>query len=627
MPYDSLKTLMNMFPWFLDKRPESNFYKIQSVNNNQFKDLYQSLFDVYESFKLDKNVLIWKEQETPYEYTIHFFARYPHIKSVKIFKNSNILYSEEYSYDENRALFDYSYSNDTRNGILDENIEVEIIPNDEFIIKVETYDEYIVQKGFPENDEILNNIFDHDISLDEHGVLNNIPRKTYIPSTDFNNTEPPYNNKLTEDDYHYMKRQLEYALKLHEIPLPILEIWKLYGVKATMLNRERFLVKMFDITKHPHHTNDDGELIVDDWIPEAWEHKDKFCKTENLLGEFFFVSADNVQPVRKHDVNFNFHFYNSLGEILTDDDYVIDIYFNGDLLVNDYSNLHYLCEYELLDEYQDNFFKFVGRRNDKIIGEITVIITVRGCNTADIYVKEDIGDDNNKGDKDYPYKTLEKGIENVNKVKGLIALFSENTTGGKIPVNESCTIIGCNSASLTNDSNAIFFNVANDIKLNVQDITFITDHFSGTPEDMSWINEKKSAVIETALAYNLNYGVLIDDLIPEKFIKNLILDSRTGILSWDEYDKSEFTKLSDFEGITTHLELSDDLYYYESEIHEEDALSLNRPFIYFEDREDLIASFNDLVFNSTTGILSFDEINSDEIVYDAKLHDIIGVDS
>ena len=285
-----------------------------------------------------------------------------------------------------------------------------------------------------------------------------------------------------------------------------------------------------------------------------------------------------------------------------------------------------MCEYELLDEYQDNIFKFVGRRNDKIIGEITVIITVRGCNTADIYVKEDTGNDNNKGDKDYPYKTLEKGIENVNKVKGLIALFGENTTSGKIPVNESCTIIGCNSASLTNNDNAIFFNVAKDIKLNVQDITFITDHFSGTPEDMSWINEKKSIVVETALAYNLNYGVLIDDIIPEKFIKNLSLDSRTGILSWDEYDKSEFTKLSDFEGITTNLELSDDLYYCESEIHEVDALSLNRPFIYFEDREELVASFSDLVFNSTTGILSFDEITSDEIVYDAKLHDIIGVD-
>ena len=627
MPRNSLKTLMSMFPWFLDKRPESHFYKTQSVTNNQFKDLYQSLFEVCESFKLDKNVWIWKEQETPYEYTIRFFASYLHIKSVNIYKNNEVIYSEEHSYEENYSCFNYSYVYDTRNDILDENIEAKIIPTDEFIIEVETYDEYVVQKGFPENDEISNNIFDHDISLDEHGVLNNIPRKTYIPTTDYDNTEPPYNDKLTEDDYHYMKRQLEYALKLNEIPLPIAEIWKLYGVNATMVNRERFLVKMFDITKHPHHINDDGELIVDDWMPEPWEHKDKFCKTENLLGEFFFVSADNVQPVRKHDVNFNFYFSNSLGEILTDDDYVVDIYFNGEPLITDFSNLHYLCKYELLDEYSDNIFTFKGRRNDKIIGEITVIITVRGCNTADIYVKEDTGNDNNKGDKDYPYKTLEKGIGNVNKVKVLIALFGENSTTGKIPVNESCSIIGCNSASLTNNENAIFFKVNNDISLNVQDITFITDNFSGTPEDMSWTNEKNSTVIENALAYNLNYGVLIDDIIPETFIKNLSLNSRTGILSWDEYDKSEFTKLSDFEGITTNLELSDDLYYCESEIHENDNLLLNRPFIYFEDRQELVASFSDLAFNSTTGILSFDELDSDDIVYDAKLHDIFGVES
>ncbi|WP_407454416.1 hypothetical protein [Methanobrevibacter sp.] len=519
------------------------------------------------------------------------------------------------------SSFDYSYIHDTRNDIIDNNVEAEIIPNDEFIIEVETYDEYIIQKGFPENDETLNNIFDHDISLDEHGILNNIPRKTYITTSDYDNTEPKYNNRLTEDDYHYMKRQLEYALKLHEIHLPVAEIWKLYGVQATMLNRQRFLVKMFDITKHPHHRNDDGELIVDDWVPEPWEHKDKFCKTENLLGEFFFVSADNVQPVKKHPVNFSFSFVNSIGEILTDDDYRVDIYLNNELLISDYSMLRYKCDSELLDEYSDNIFTFIGRRNDKIIGEIAIIITVKGCNTADIYVKCN-GSNNNNGDKDHPYETLKKGVDNVTKVKGVIALVGDNTTSGKIPVNKSCSILGCNSASLLNN-NAIFFNVKKNINLNVQDITFITDYGQGTPENMSWINEKESTVIETVLAYNLNYGVLIEDIIPTKFIKNLSLNS--GVLSWDEYDKSEFTKLSDFEGIATNLELSDDLYYCESEIHENDTLNLNGPFVYFEDREELVAAFSNLTFNGT--VISFDEIRRDEIVNDAKLHDIFGVDS
>ena len=54
---------MDMFPYFFDKSPSSNFYKSQSVTNNQFKNLYQALFNVKESFHLEKRCLIWKEQK------------------------------------------------------------------------------------------------------------------------------------------------------------------------------------------------------------------------------------------------------------------------------------------------------------------------------------------------------------------------------------------------------------------------------------------------------------------------------------------------------------------------------------------------------------------------------------
>ena len=113
---------------------------------------------------------------------------------------------------------------------------------------METYNEYTIEKGFPENDEILGDIYDHDTSLDEIGALNNIPRKTYITTDDYAHTEPPYNNRLTEDDYHYMNRILNYNLKLHNTPLPVLEIWKLYGIFSDMVNREQYLLKMFDET-------------------------------------------------------------------------------------------------------------------------------------------------------------------------------------------------------------------------------------------------------------------------------------------------------------------------------------------------------------------------------------------
>lgn len=630
MPKDSLKNLLNQFPFFLDKTPNSNFYKIQDVFNNQFKDLYQSLFEVYESFKLEKRLFIWKEQDEPYVYQINFAANYPNLKCVKIYKNSNLIYTENYLYEDNVSKFEYSYSYDTRNDTIiiveggdEEVIEANVIPNDEFILEVETYDEYLFRKGFPENDLPCDNEFDHDISLDEIGVLNNIPRKEYIFTTDYANTEPKYNDRLTEDDYHYMNRMIEYALRLHDDYAPILELWKLYGVNATMLNRERFLVKMFDITKHPHSISENGELLVGDWNPEPWEHKDKFCDEGNLLGEFFFAQADNVQPVKKRNVIFEFYFVNSLAKKLKDD-YVVDIYLNDNLL-DTIDDLVWICDSNLLDEYYENVFKFVGKRNEIIIGTVEIPINVKGCNTADIYVKQDTGNDKNSGDRENPYKTLEKGINSVTIVKDLIAIFGNINTTGKIPVNESCTIIGCNNATITNNENPIFFNLTRGNILTSQDITYITDHFQGLVEDMSWINENENK-IETALAYNLQYGVLIDDIIPEKFVKNFNFNSETGILSWEEFDKSELTHLFDFEGINTNLELTDDLYISESEIFETEDEYLNGQFVFFEDRKDLINAIFDIEWDSQTGIMSYDEVTDDEIAFSAKLHNILGVE-
>ena len=264
MPKDSLKKLLQKFPYFLDKSVGSNLYKSQSVTNEQFQDIYQSLFDVIESFHINKKVLIWKEQNEPYLYTIYFIARYPNLKSVKIFKNNNLIHTEEYLNTDEITTFYYFYEGDTQNNILDiigeeyeeeneelsDGVEAEIIPLDTFYIEIETYNEIIIRKGFPENDKKQNDIYDHDYSLDEIGSLNNIPRKEYIVTDDYKHTEPPYNNRLTEDDYHYMNRIINYNILAQTVPLPVAEIWKLYGIEATMLNRERLLLKMFDVSKH-----------------------------------------------------------------------------------------------------------------------------------------------------------------------------------------------------------------------------------------------------------------------------------------------------------------------------------------------------------------------------------------
>ena len=356
MVKNSLQSLLDKFPYFLNKSKDSNFYKVQWVNNENFKLLYNDLFKVYESFHLSKNLLVWKEQSQAYDYQINFVANYPNLKSVTITKNDDLIYMETYQEEDNVNSFEYTYTceylitnmiqvnaykctncnniiftdtppeecgecighhpleqvniykcddcgeiyfapetptqcttcehetftelqayecgncgqiyfsdeledtcpncnikiithptkeiyyndphvliNDNRmefpepeidetltdddedniiieageyippeednesftnpadntqdEGDDDYSIPIPVIPSDRFIITVETYDEYILEKGFPENDKTYDeyknsdkkyDVFDHDYSLDEFGILNNIPRKEYI---------------------------------------------------------------------------------------------------------------------------------------------------------------------------------------------------------------------------------------------------------------------------------------------------------------------------------------------------------------------------------------------------------------------------------------------------------------
>ena len=304
-----------MFPYLFDKDSASNFYKSQDVTNNRFKDLYNDLFRVKESFRLNKRLMIWKEQTVPYVYTINFVTSFPNLKTVKIYKDDNLVHNEDfadngtslceyhYSYDaRNELLFtnpddedsdvvvvsdevqslldkllfwridvddlnfdvnvngcfshlksvtlykndtviytnsyedsadetvvEYSYRNTITNlGVTDEDeenntpddvfyIEVELwdiedvltkylpeieasyITSSRFLVEVETYDEYHLFKGWPENDTIQEDHYDHDESLDSFGAQNRIPRKTYIQIDtlgDYYTSEPPFNNDL-----------------------------------------------------------------------------------------------------------------------------------------------------------------------------------------------------------------------------------------------------------------------------------------------------------------------------------------------------------------------------------------------------------------------------------------------
>jgi len=494
MAKDSLKNLLSKFPYFLDKRGGSNFYKSQDVTNKVFQELSQDIFNVMEGFQLNKHCLIWKEQNVPYDYFIHFVANYPHMKTVICYKNDDVICREDYSYEDNVSsfiyLYDSSMENDTLMSILndigveneeseEEDIEEEtpIIPEDKFSIYIETYDEYIIEKGFPENDTIMNDIFDHDISLDRFGSINNIPRKKYIPTEDYPHTEPPYNNCLTEDDYHYLNRIIEYNLRLHDTPLPVLEIWKLYGLEATMLNRERLLLKFFDQTKHDFDSKEEKVL---NWSPKPWEHKDGWGSNCGVnLGKYFFVTVNTNFPKKWSDILFSFKLMNNLGEEI-EEGFTVKIFLNGAVQEDFYTKNSYPVSHTLLDEGNVNIFKFIAYdKNYNVISEEELEINVQGCNNANFYVSSEGDDTTGDGSSENPFATLNKALEGVTDVKNLIAVIGEvNITDATI-VNNNCTIIGCKNndepSIIHNDISNRFFNVVGNKNLNLSLIDIYLD--------------------------------------------------------------------------------------------------------------------------------------------------------
>ena len=488
---DSLEKLFNLFPWFFDKSETSNFYKSQDVTNRRFQELSNDLFKIHESFHLNKRLLIWKEQVEAYKYTIHFVASFPNLKSVTLYKNDDVIYTESFEYEDQVSNFEYSYKGNTVN----DGYSNLIIPTDTFRIFVETYDEYSLVKGFPENDTILGDEFDHDISLDRIGEFNDIPRKEYIPVNQdlYPATEPPYNDRLTEDDYHYMERMLEYNLRLHDTPAPILEIWKLYGINATMENRERLLIKMFDLEKHPNFIDNrkdsNGEYLKDgdrwfsgtlnsttgeiiEWTPEKWEHKDKFCDYEDNLGEYFFIKTSTRIPVKKQNVIFYFKFLDSLGRPL-EGEYTVDIKLDNKTIVSNYVGEQYTLLSTSIPEDKDNDYIITAKNsNGEVIGEIEITISVRGCNNGDFYVSPS-GNDNNDGtSRSKPFKTIQKAVNSVNGDQNLIIVLTgeyEITKG--IALNQSCMIVGCGSVLIDNFTKNQFFTIPSGGSLVLQDLT------------------------------------------------------------------------------------------------------------------------------------------------------------
>lgn len=517
MPYKSFESLLSKFPYFLNKNWDSNFSKSERVFNSEFKKVYNNLYDVYLASKLRKHVLIWKEQNSDYNYDMYFAVSFPNLKSVCITEHyielvrqeivlddgsikinesmqeiSKDIYTETFNYDDFVNHFEYLHSNTSQT----------IIPTEKYTITIETWDEYTTTKGFPENPIIVGDEYDHDYSLDAFGEYFRCPRRTYkeVKTSQYPDTIPAYDNQVTEDDYHYMQRLLYYATHLNDTPLPVLEIFKLFSITdAQLLNRSRLICRMTDTSKHM-----ENGVYNRGWIPQRWEHKDRWC--EGLSDDLFlFANVNNNNLLEGQKFNFTFKILNSKGEEVYNNNsyntisetiieesekpYIIVPYKNNKLFkeglflnsnetwslkTEDINNMDstfiFKCFKTIEDAQKDTTPDIIIHEND--IASEEIYITVKGCNSADWYVDAENGNDTNNGNsKTTAFKTLKQALSHVGGEKNIIALL--NGTYNLTPENitENTTITSCPEYNpIITCSDPTFFRVYQNASLTLKNI-------------------------------------------------------------------------------------------------------------------------------------------------------------
>lgn len=517
MPYKSFESLLSKFPYFLNKNWDSNFSKSERVFNTEFKKVYNNLYDVYLASKLRKHVLIWKEQNSGYNYDMYFAVSFPNLKSVCITEHymelvsqevvlddgsikinesmqeiSKDIYTETFNYDDFVNHFEYLHSNTSQT----------IIPTEKYTITIETWDEYTTTKGFPENPIIVGDEYDHDYSLDAFGEYFRCPRRTYkeVKTSQYPDTIPAYDNQVTEDDYHYMQRLLYYATHLNDTPLPVLEIFKLFSITdAQLLNRSRLICRMIDTSKHL-----ENGVYNRGWIPQRWEHKDGWC--EGLSDDLFlFANVNNNNLLEGQKFNFTFKILNSKGEEVYNNNtyntisetiieesekpYIIVPYKNNKLFkeglflnsnetwslkTEDINNMDstfiFKCFKTIEDAQKDTTPDLIIHENDLTSEEI--YITVKGCNSADWYVDAENGNDTNNGNsKTTAFKTLKQALSHVEGEKNIISLL--NGTYNLTPENitENTTITSCPEYNpIITCSDPTFFRVYQNASLTLKNI-------------------------------------------------------------------------------------------------------------------------------------------------------------
>lgn len=203
-------------------------------------------------------------------------------------------------------------NNDFTSGVLKDIYDIEVDISDKRFKCVQDKKIITFKKRYNGYDNVLGDCFDHDYSLDMIGNLFNIPRFHFYPVPKktvsyYSKTYPKFNNRVTEDDYHYMKRIQYYISSYNQVYFPVLEFWKYYYTTSTLVNRKVKLVKQnyaYLRTDNDLDTCSDaiGEVLIDEEfadIKSVVEYDDVAINTavQSTLNE------DETQKIRYYSIN------------------------------------------------------------------------------------------------------------------------------------------------------------------------------------------------------------------------------------------------------------------------------------------------------------------------------------
>lgn len=227
-----MKKYAELLPTYLDGENINNHASI--IDNQDTQILHKiQLLQLWN--KLEKPILIERVQSEPGICTVNVYINTPQsISKISIIKDGSHEILEEHTEDE--LLTEKTFQLTATSEI------APVIP--QIIVTVETHEGITYKKGYPENDENKENIYDHDAFLDIIGGLLGIPRRIYVePETIseqiLEKIYPKYFTKtmldghhsgdiLTEDDYYYKERLKYFINNYNLIPLPVLMANLLY---------------------------------------------------------------------------------------------------------------------------------------------------------------------------------------------------------------------------------------------------------------------------------------------------------------------------------------------------------------------------------------------------------------